>query len=100
MTAINSAQIPNTLQTIEQIHAWSGTILNDLYLSQTAVEDTGTAARVIQQSPFLVTATQSPTWRLVTRSSFVLSSNWRRQGRLWLNVSPLGSSAVPAEYLS
>lgn len=100
MTAITGAQVPSSITTVEQMHAWTGTILNDLYLAQTAIEDTGTAARVAQQSAFLVTATQTPQWRLVNRTSLALNANWRRSGRLWLSVATLGNSAIPSEYLS
>lgn len=76
------------------------TILNDLYPTVTSIEATGVADRVVQSAPFYITASDPPTWRLISRSSIPLDPTWRRQGRLWLAAQDLGSSAIPTEYKS
>lgn len=98
MVAFNKAQMPDTIVTLEQVNAWSGIILSELFPALTAVEETATASRVVQSAPFLVTATNPPTWRLVNRTSFALNAQWRRAGKVWLLVGEFGNTAIPTEY--
>lgn len=98
MTAFSASQLPSTIATLEQLNAWSGTILSDLYPTLTAVEDTSQAYRVANSSPFFVTAATPATWRLISRTSIPLNSNWRRTGKIWQYALDLGTLAIPADY--
>lgn len=100
MTAFNAAQIPASIVSLEQLNAWSGTILSDLYPTLTAVEDTSQAYRVANSAPFFVTAATPATWRLITRTSLPLNSSWRRTGKIWTYTQDLGVLAIPADYTS
>lgn len=100
MTALNISQIPSSVDTLEKLVAWGGLVLADMYPTVTGVEDTGSATRAAQSTPFLVSATSTPTWRLVNRTSLQLNANWRRQGKLWLQVIDLGNAAIPSEFLT
>jgi hypothetical protein len=98
MTAFNVSQIPADINTIEQLHVWTSTILSDLYPTQTAVEDTGTAVRVANSSPYYVSSSSPPGWRLISRSSIPLAGTWRRSGQVWDHAQDLGTLPVPAEF--
>ncbi len=99
MTAFNPSQIPAGISTLEQLHVWSGTILNDLYPTLTAIEDTNIASRVAQSSPFFVDATTPVTWRVISRTSLPLNVNWRRaKSGLWLSVQEIGTIVIPSDY--
>ena len=98
MVAFSSNQLPASINTVEKLHVWSAVLLSELFPSLTAVEDTGTAVRVIQSTPFLVAATAPPTWRMINRTSIPLNGTWRRGGLIWLQVSEVGSGAIPGEF--
>lgn len=100
MTALNRNAIPNEITTIEQLHAWTSSVLSDTYLTLTAIEDTNVAVRCATSAPYYVTATQTPSWRLISRTSFELNSNWKRNGRIWVNVKELGTTAIASDFTS
>lgn len=101
MSAFNPNQLPANITTIEQLHVWTATVLHDLYPNITAIEDVGVATRVIQNSPFFVEATNPVTWRLITRTSMPLNTNWRRSKTgIWLHATELGTLPIPTEYQS
>jgi len=98
MTIFNKTQIPASIVSLEQLDAWTSTILSDLYPTLTAVEDTSQAYRVANSSPFFVTAATPATWRLISRTSIPLSPIWRRTGKIWQYALDLGPLAIPADY--
>ncbi|MFY7930333.1 MAG: hypothetical protein ACOVS5_15775, partial [Oligoflexus sp.] len=79
---------------------WTSTVLSDLYPTLTAVEDAGSSVRAANSSPFYVTASSPPTWRLVCRTSLALSPNWRRSGQIWDHAQELGTLPIPQEFTS
>lgn len=97
-----NADLPASVNTVEKLACWSINVLNDLYLNQTAIEDSsGNNPRQFQMTPFLVNAGQAATWRLVVRASFALDNTWRRtkQG-VWVYAGEAGQLAIPVEYKS
>lgn len=99
MSAFNAGMIPPGITTIEQLHAWTGMILNDLYPTLTAIEDTNISSRVAVSSPFFVDATTPVTWRMITRTSLPINVNWRRsKSGLWLSIQEIGTITVPTDY--
>jgi len=101
MVALNLANIPTSINTMEKMHVWTGVILSELFPTLTAVEDVGSAVRVIQSSPYLVTAVTPPIWRIIHRTTIPLDPYWRRSsGGLWLSAQEIGTTPVPPEYLA
>ena len=100
MTAFQTSDIPSGVNSLEKLVVWAGTILNELYTSTTAIEATGSAERVAQSAPYLITAVSTPQWRVITRTSIPLDPNWRRTNKMWLSAQDLGSAAIPTEYKS
>jgi hypothetical protein len=100
MTAFTPTDIPAAVNSLEKLEVWTMTILNDLYPTLTTIESTGSADRAAQSAPFYVSASDPPTWRVISRSSIPLQATWRRQGKLWIYANDLGSSAIPTEYKS
>lgn len=100
MTAFTPSDIPASVNTVEKLHVWSGTLLNHLYPTVTAIEATGNAERVAQSGPYEVTAVDPPQWRNITRASIPLSKNWQRSGKIWEHGEDIGSVAIPTEFKS
>lgn len=99
MSAFNpSTDLPATVNTVEKLVVWSTSLLNDLYLAQAAVESSSGSTRVVESAPYLITATQTPTWRLIGRTSFELEPTWRRGGRIWTYAREFGQLPIPSEY--
>lgn len=98
MVAFVPADIPSNVNTVEKLVVWGNTILSDLYPDLTRVESAGQAVRLVQSGPFLIEATTPSQWVIISRSSLSLPSNWRRNGKIWVNVTDIGPSAIPPEY--
>lgn len=95
MSSLNIAtQIPNTINSLEKIHAWSGIGLSLLYPTLEAVEGPGINERVAQAGTFYVPSDNR--YRLLIRSSFVLSPDYLAGGdKMWTYVQDFGNSALP-----
>lgn len=101
MTAfVPASDLPASVNTVEKNLLWSATVLNDLYLSLGAVESSAGTTRVIESNPYLITATQTPVWRAISRSSIELESTWRRGSKIWTYAKDFGTLAIPTEYKS
>jgi len=101
MTAFQTTDIPASVNTLEKLHVWSGTVLNHLYPTVTAIEATGLAERVAQSGPFEVTAVDPSQWRNITRTSIPINRNWQRgASKIWANAEDIGTAAIPTEFKS
>lgn len=98
MTAFSTADIPQSINTLEKLAVWTLTVLNDLYINTTAIEATGQAERCVVAGPYYVTAGDPQTWRYICRLSVPLAPTWRRSTKLWLSTQDLGVLAIPADY--
>lgn len=94
MTTFNSADIPSTITTIEQLHVWSGLALEDINADLTAVEGAGAAVAVADTGIFDVP--QNKTTRVISRSSFELNKGFTYSGKkLWEEVKEFSTTALP-----
>lgn len=101
MTAFSSADLPSSINSVEKLSVWCATVLNHLYPGTTAIEATGNAERVAQSAPFFITATTPPEWRVISRNSIKLNSNWQRgTAKIWANAEDIGSASIPTEFKS
>ncbi|MBD2090204.1 glucose-6-phosphate dehydrogenase [Microcoleus sp. FACHB-1515] len=99
MVALVRTDIPTSVDTVEKLAVWAMSILQQLHPGQTVVEATGVAERVATAAPFYITASQPAAWRFISRASLELTPNWQSSsGRIWTDVQPLSSQAIPAEY--
>ncbi|BAY50619.1 hypothetical protein SAMD00079811_82480 (plasmid) [Scytonema sp. HK-05] len=107
MTALNRADIPASVDTVEKLLVWAALVLGYLNETVTAVEGTNSANAVTVKTctaaPFFVPAeiNASPQWRFVTRNSFQLSSNWQKgQTKIWTHIQEFSSASIPTEFKS
>lgn len=100
MVALTKADIPDGINTVEKLEVWCATILQHLTPELTVVEASGGLDRAILSQPWFITATNPPTWRVISRSSIQLSSSWQRGGKIWNFAQELSSAAIPSEFKS
>lgn len=100
MVAFSTSDIPSTITTVERLLVWGNSLMNDLHPNQIILEATDYAERVCQSAPFLVTATDPPEWRVISRTSIGLNSQWRRQGKIWVHALEVSSQSIPTDYKS
>jgi len=100
MTAFNTADIPDSITTLEQLSAWCSATLNYLYFDTVTTETTGTNTRVAQSAPFEIVATDPIEWRHISRVSLPLNKDWLSNGKIWEHITPLGSNNIPSNFKS
>lgn len=103
MTLFLKTQIPDEIQTIEQLHIWTSEILSNLYPNLVCVEqispETGEdiKARRIEGNKFYYTAPEIPTWRYLSRAEIDISADHQRYGHIWQHAQDFGNAAIPTE---
>lgn len=105
MTRFIKEDIPVDITTIEQLAAWCGEILSNLYPNDTVVEaiDDGgeqIKLRVAESNKFYLTAPDTPHWRHIMRLSFELFPEHQITGKLWKHTKILGDKLLPAGFKS
>lgn len=98
MTIINLAtDIPNSIVTLEQLHAWSGLTLTRLNPTLAVLESDNFAQYVIQSGIF---SAADNTNRLLIRGSIALDPNYvsDRSKKLWMFASEFSNVAIPAAF--
>ena len=101
MTAFSPSNVPSSVTTLEELHAWSGAILAELYPSAQIQTDAATIENAVTSSPFRFANESTNKERMVTLVYIPLKADWRGKGRIWAEgVDEFGSTAIPAHYLS
>jgi hypothetical protein len=101
MVAFATTDLPSSINTVEKLHLWSATVLQNLHPTTTAIEAAGNAQLVITAAPFWITASDPATWRYISRSSIGLNSNWQRgTGKIWTFANDISGQAIPTEFKS
>lgn len=98
MTALTKADIPDSINTVEKLALWCETLLQHLNPDVTVIEASGGADRAVISQPWFITATNPPTWRVISRTSLAVSSTWQRGGKIWNFAQELSSAAIPSEF--
>ena len=95
MTAINlTTDIPNSIVTLEQLHAWSGLTLNRINPTLAILEAENFAQYVVQAGIFSAADNSN---RLLTRASLKLDPNYvsDRSKKLWMWTTEFSQVAIP-----
>lgn len=100
MTAFATGDLPATVDTVEKLAVWAGVVLNNLNADLVAIEAPGVTELVASAHPYAVTASGLYEWRMITRQSIKLNSNWQRAGKLWIHAENLSTTALPIEFRS
>lgn len=100
MTAFVPANLPGNVNTIEKLHFWTTLVLVRLYPNTTIVESVGGASRIVDSQPFYITASDTPVWRQISRTSLALDPAWVGNGKPWQYIQDIGNTAIPADLTS
>lgn len=98
MTQINIAtDIPSSIDTVEKLHAWSGSCLHTLNPELSATEGVDNIQRVATCNPYYISS--SNLHRLIVRSSLELDNAVFTNGKkIWQNVKEISPNrALTAE---
>jgi hypothetical protein len=98
MTAINLAtDIPNAIVTLEQLHAWSGTLLKRLNPTLAVLEAENLAQFVMQDGIFSAADNSD---RLLVRASLEIDPDYKsdRSKKLWMFAREFSNVAIPAAF--
>ncbi|KAM3090541.1 hypothetical protein ACKFKF_34685 [Phormidesmis sp. 146-12] len=98
MTTINLAtDIPNSIVTLEQLHAWTSLTLGVLNPTLAVLEAADRAEFVVQTGVYKVA---DNTNRLLTRASISLDPSFMsdRSKKLWMFAQEFSNIAIPAGF--
>lgn len=92
------SQIPTSITTVEQLHAWSGMLLHRANSSLKVVESENYSDFAAQASVFQA---QDGTQRFVSRMNLELNAGYAESGqKLWTQIQPFSEVAIPAAFTS
>jgi hypothetical protein len=99
MTAFTAANIPSTVNTIEELFTWCGAILAELNPTSTVITGPGQASRAANlQTVFLEGQAVNPE-RCAVLVYVPLVPGWRGQGKLYSNgVAEMSANPIPTHY--
>jgi len=100
MTTFATSDLPTTIDTLEKLAVWVGVALNNINPDLTALEAPNISELVSTAHPYAVTASGIFEWRMITRQSIKLNSNWQRTGKIWVHAQPISGTALPADFRS
>lgn len=95
---LNLDQIPNTIETVEELIAWAGLLLHRMNGSLKCLENPNFSDYVCQASNFMA---EDKTERLVIRVNLQLKTDYASSGRkFWKSVEEFSEITIPTEFLS
>ena len=100
MVAFARTDLPDGINTVEKLSVWVNTLMQHLHPELTVIEAAGGSDRACISQPWYIPASNPPTWRVISRSSIAVSSNWQRGGKLWMFAQELSSAVTPSEFMS
>lgn len=100
MTAFTPSDLPPTINTLEELAAWSVSVLAALYPNEFVLEAPRVEEQVATSNPFQILASGTPEWRLISRTSLALPTDWQGRGRPWHLVQEIGTLIIPTEFKS
>lgn len=100
MTALNTVDIPNTIDTVEKLVVWGHTVLAHLYPTVTVQETTNQAPRRCAINMYESTVNNPPQWQHIGRHNIEMDDDWQKTGKLWEHAQQIGTDAIPNEFKS
>lgn len=100
MTAVSSSDIPwAKITTLEQLHVWCATVLNDLNTpAKTFQERPGSSEVAIQAGTTQFYEGVDAGWYYQSRTTVKLASTWQRAGQAYRSAQELSTATIPTEY--
>lgn len=97
MTPLTKAQIPASINTVEELASWCTALLSQLYPEMTALEGDGASERVAQFGVYYVP--NNNTNRMLSRLSLQVENTYLVTGaKIWDATMPLGDLTIPANF--
>lgn len=100
MVALNRAQIPSSINTIESLAAWCSAVLTNLHFQQEILEAPNLLQKVAVSQMFPIEFNGAYQWRYVGRVSLPMSDLAVAGGKVWENVTTLSNLSIPANFTS
>lgn len=98
MTSFTKDQLPNSINTVEEVLAWSASILAELNAEQLIQIDRSNKIMVCDTRPALVTTEAVDPERFAVSAYLPLQPDWRTK-KAWMNgVKELSTDAIPTVY--
>jgi hypothetical protein len=98
MVALVKDDIPASINSVEKLAVWCDMVLQNLHPEMTVIEVSGSQDRAVLSAPYFISASNPPGWRVISRTSIAINSNWQRGGKLWTFALDLSGAAIPAEF--
>lgn len=99
MTAFTTAQLPASINTVEELVVWGLSVLSELNPSLTIVESAGRSSRQAEIAPFWLESASTPTWAWIGRFIITMPATWRQgTARPWDGIQELTTTAIPTGY--
>jgi hypothetical protein len=98
MTAFNKSQMPDAINTLEEVLVWCASILAELTAGQTVAIDRSNTARIIDARPALLEQALTDPERFAVVAYLPLEPTWRRK-KAWNNgIKEVTTESIPPDY--
>lgn len=97
MSAFAASDLPSSVNTVEKLFVWSGSILAELYPNLLVQSRYGELEPTISVIPLRLQFEENNPQRIAVLAYIPLTTNWRNQ-RLFTAVQELGTAAIPNSY--
>lgn len=95
MTAFTKTQLPDSIDTLEEVAVWALSALSFINADLTAIEGPGISERTAQAGIFYVETDKK--YRFLGRISVAMSSEYLSgNNKLWSYAQPLATTDIPA----
>lgn len=101
MTTFAKNQIPDSVDTVEKLLAWSASILAELNSDQRIAVNVSSLDSVASAGPYSFSLQQTQPLRYVVTAYLPLDEGYRSGGNVWeSSVLPLSEGVIPISYES
>ena len=100
MVALNRAQIPASITTIEALSAWCAAILTQLHFQNEILESPNLVQKVAVSMVFPIQNNGAFQNRFVGRVSLPVLDAYFSGGKIWENVGTLSNQSIPGDFTS
>jgi hypothetical protein len=98
MTAFTTANIPSSVNTLEELMCWAASAIAEINPTVTVQTSSSTAEPVCSCQPFRFANQATNPERLVVVAYLPLTAPWRSAGKLFGTLGEVSQTALPAAY--
>jgi hypothetical protein len=98
MTAFSKEQLPDAINTVEELLVWAASVLAEINADQEVTVDRNSNLRVCDARPSLLEFATTDPERFGIAAYLPLYPSWRRK-KVWFNgVKELSTTGIPTDY--